>query len=210
MNEEIINLKDYFVHHYDDWGRLYCVEFKGNPLELENSIKRLEQENNSLQAQLNNITVQSNNVITALEQENKELSKLIRGTKDYAEVCSACKDEVTIYPNISGRTDYTQNEVECRTLAQIITRENNLEQKNKELKISNSNLDNQLHRTIEMMNNCNNRLQKYRSALEEIREIAERISKSTIDTYPYGGDKKTWEAEIAEQILNKIKEVINE
>lgn len=34
---------------------------------------RLEQENNSLQAQLNNITVQSNNAITALEQENAEL-----------------------------------------------------------------------------------------------------------------------------------------
>jgi chromosome segregation ATPase len=69
-----------------------------------------------------------------LEQENEELSKLIRGTKDYAEVCSVCKDEVTIYPNISGRTDYTQNEVECRALAQIITRKNNLEQENKELK----------------------------------------------------------------------------
>lgn len=69
-----------------------------------------------------------------LEQENEELSKLIRGTKDYTEVCSECKDEVTIYPNISGRTDYTQNEVECRTLAQIITRENNLEQENEELK----------------------------------------------------------------------------
>lgn len=68
-----------------------------------------------------------------LKQEKEELCKLIRGTKDYTEVCSVCKDEVTIYPNISGRTDYTQNEVECRTLAQIITRKNNLEQENEKL-----------------------------------------------------------------------------
>ena len=79
-----------------------------------------------------------------LEQENKKLSKLIRGTKDYAEVCSVCKDEVTIYPNISGRTDYTQNEVECRTLARIIIRKNNLEQENKELKEKNATLEDKL------------------------------------------------------------------
>ena len=45
---------------------------------LEDKIDSLEQENNSLQAQLNNITVQSNNAITALEQENKDLKKQIR------------------------------------------------------------------------------------------------------------------------------------
>ena len=42
-------------------------------------LKRLEQENNYLQAQLNNITVQSNNAITALEQENKELKEAQKG-----------------------------------------------------------------------------------------------------------------------------------
>lgn len=44
---------------------------------LLDNITRLEQENNSLQAQLNNITVQSNNAITALEQENKELKEML-------------------------------------------------------------------------------------------------------------------------------------
>lgn len=81
-----------------------------------------------------NIVLAVKELLGQLEQENKELSKLIKGTKDYTEVCSVCKDEVTIYPNISGRTDYTQNEVECLTLAQIISRKNNLEQKNEELK----------------------------------------------------------------------------
>ena len=40
-------------------------------------LKRLEQENNSLQAQLNNITVQTNNTITALEQENKQIKSAL-------------------------------------------------------------------------------------------------------------------------------------
>lgn len=116
-----------------------------------------------------------------LKQENKELSKLIRGTKDYAEVCSVCKDEVTIYPNISGRTNYTQNEVECRTLVQIITQKNNLEQENKELKEEKQTIKNYLgieSKTIlerleeldEWKHNDKLLLWKYHSALEEIRE----------------------------------------
>lgn len=107
--------------------------------------------------------------IERLEQENKELSKLIRGTKDYAEVCSVCKDEVTIYPNISGRTNYTQNEVECRTLAQIITRKNNLEQENKELKEKVKSRESEL---ANMTEQANMRINTYRSALEEINILA--------------------------------------
>ena len=44
---------------------------------LLDNIKRLEQENNSLEAELQNITVQSNNEITALKQENKELKEML-------------------------------------------------------------------------------------------------------------------------------------
>ena len=59
-----------------------------------------------------------------------------------------------------------------------------------------------------MVEQANTRINNYRTALEEIREIAKRIALSKIDTYPYGGDKKTWEAERAEQILTKINEVL--
>jgi hypothetical protein len=45
MTEKIIDLSKYFKNHYDSWGRLYCVEYTGNPLELQNAIKELEQEN---------------------------------------------------------------------------------------------------------------------------------------------------------------------
>ena len=52
MSETIINdidLSKYFKNHYDSWGRLYCIEYKGNPLELQNDIKRLQEENKRLQ-----------------------------------------------------------------------------------------------------------------------------------------------------------------
>ena len=68
MTEEIINLRDYFIHHYDDWGRLYCVEYKGSPLELENSIQRLKQENEELKK-----------YIIALENDNDWLTALFKG-----------------------------------------------------------------------------------------------------------------------------------
>lgn len=58
--------------------KLKGVDGSVHPDSAYYKITRLEQENNSLQAQLNNITVQSNNVITALEQENKELKEEIQ------------------------------------------------------------------------------------------------------------------------------------
>lgn len=48
------------------------------------------------------------------------LSQLIRNTKEYSDVCDMCKDEILIYPIISGRTEYTQDEVEQITLKRII------------------------------------------------------------------------------------------
>ena len=53
MTEKIIDLSKYFKNHYDSWGRLYCVEYKGNPLELQNAIKELEQENARIKQQYN-------------------------------------------------------------------------------------------------------------------------------------------------------------
>lgn len=51
---------------------------------------------------------------------SETLSQLIRNTKEYSNVCNMCKDEILIYPIISGRTEYTQDEVEQITLKRII------------------------------------------------------------------------------------------
>lgn len=163
--------------------------------------------------------------VNELKQENKELSRLIRGTKDYVEVCSVCKDEVTIYPNISGRTDYTQNEVECRTLAQIITRKNNLEQENKELKkqhyetlkmlkheYDGRQRDNEqwFTRCTENHNEDSKIIEKYRSALEEIKSIIINDNSMLVDKKDYielqCGEPIAFKLQ---KIYNKINEVLN-
>ena len=74
MSETIINdidLSKYFKNHYDSWGRLYCIEYKGNPLELQNDIKRLQEENEGLKS-LNDFNVQK---IEVLQEENEKLKK---------------------------------------------------------------------------------------------------------------------------------------
>ena len=50
---------------------------------------------------------------------------------------------------------------------------------------------------------------KLKQTLTEIKEIAKGIAKSKYDSYPYGGDVETWEAQRAKQILQKISEVEN-
>ena len=52
-------------------------------------------------------------------------------------------------------------------------------------------------------------LDQLKACLTEIKEIAKGIAKSTYDSYPYGGDVATWEAQRAKQILQKISEVEN-
>lgn len=43
------------------------------------------------------------------------------------------------------------------------------EHENERLRIENSSLDNQVHTSMKMVDNCNNRLQLYKSALEKVR-----------------------------------------
>lgn len=76
MSKPIINgidLSKYFKNHYDSWGRLYCIEYKGNPLELQNDIKRLQEENEGLKS-LNDFNVQK---IEVLKEENEKLYKAL-------------------------------------------------------------------------------------------------------------------------------------
>ena len=54
------------------------------------------------------------------------LSKLIQQTGEYREICNQCKDELLIYPTISGRTSFTQEEVEYKALRLILNRYKNL------------------------------------------------------------------------------------
>ena len=66
---------------------------ENNPNCYYKQLKRKEQENNSLQAQVNNITVQSNNAITVLEQENEELKQTLAEIKGIAKsFCNVCKE----------------------------------------------------------------------------------------------------------------------
>lgn len=50
------------------------------------------------------------------------LSEIIQQTKEYKQICDQCKDEILIYPTISGRTNFTQKEVEAETLRVILRR----------------------------------------------------------------------------------------
>lgn len=53
-------------------------------------------------------------------EDYNKISILLRNTNTYSEVCDTCKDEILIYPSISGKTSYTDNEVEIITLTKII------------------------------------------------------------------------------------------
>lgn len=66
--------------------------------------------------------------------------------------------------------------------------------------------------TADEITNMLNQLNQLKTCLTEIKEIAKGIAKSTYDSYPYGGDVATWEAQRAKQILQKISEceVVND
>ena len=79
----------------------------------------------------------------------------------------------------------------------------NDEKQIKELKAENEKLT---ERLIKLDHSYKNQIYELQELLQEIKEIAGRIAKSTIDRHPYGGDEETWEAKRAKQILQKISE----
>lgn len=55
-----------------------------------------------------------------MTEKINNISQIIRSTEEYSDVCDMCRDEILLYPTISGRTEYTQDEVEQITLKRII------------------------------------------------------------------------------------------
>lgn len=52
--------------------------------------------------------------------DRDDLSYIIRQTEEYKQVCETCRDEILTYPTISGRTSFTDKEVESITLRLIL------------------------------------------------------------------------------------------
>ena len=109
-----------------------------------------------------------------LKRKNAEYNKiavLLRDTDIYSQVCETCRDEILIYPSISGKTNYTDNEVDIITLRGIINRLKNKEQKCKELEQECEELENKikkLRKNLALEIEINDR---YRKALVEIEEV---------------------------------------
>lgn len=68
-----------------------------------------------------------------MTEKINNISQMIRSTEEYSDVCSMCRDEILLYPTISGRTEYTQDEVERITLKRIIDKLHAKEQECEEL-----------------------------------------------------------------------------
>lgn len=69
-----------------------------------------------------------------MTEEINNISHIIRSTEEYSDVCDMCRDEILLYPTISGRTEYSQDEVEQITLKRIIDKLRAKEQECEELK----------------------------------------------------------------------------
>lgn len=84
-----IDVSEYFINHYDNSGKLYAVEYKGNPLELQNAIKRLQEENEKLKKKKDEyylINLDYETKISYLIQALEEINIL---AKNY---CNACDE----------------------------------------------------------------------------------------------------------------------
>lgn len=124
---------------------------------------------------------------------SETLSQLIRNTKEYSDVCDMCKDEILIYPIISGRKEYTQDEVEQITLKRIIDKLQAKEQECENLKAEEKYLkqccqkageelakysfeyDGEEKNLVVQAIELNEKYEKLKKALEEIEEVIDSI-----------------------------------
>lgn len=141
------------------------------------------------------------------------LNQLIRSTKEYSDVCDTCKNEILIYPTISGKTEYSQDEVEQITLKRIINKLQAKEQECEELKSENFTFEeliktqeNELEKlkdrnqyvegNIEIFENERNELEQKCEKLKQWKEDAENLFKTQTDN--------------ANKIINRYKQALDE
>lgn len=118
-----IDVSKYFKNHYDNSGRLYCVEYKGDPLELQNDIKRLQEENEGLKS-LNDFNVQKIEVLQGENEKLKEYIKNLQVRKDryYLQVLEferQISDWVTFYMKISNIVSGNYETLDCQGLQDL-------------------------------------------------------------------------------------------
>lgn len=88
--------------------------------------EQMENLNNLAEQQLKEL----NQHFESIKQQYLTLAEPIRQTEQYKMACEMCKDEILMYPNISGRKSYTNIEVEKTALNYIL---NQLKEKDKSL-----------------------------------------------------------------------------
>uniref|UniRef100_A0AAU8AVA0 Uncharacterized protein n=1 Tax=Dulem virus 31 TaxID=3145749 RepID=A0AAU8AVA0_9VIRU len=100
-----------------------------------------------------------------MTEKINNISQIIRSTEEYSDVCDMCRDEILLYPTISGRTNYTQKEVEEITLKRIIDKLQAKEQECERLKQWKEDAEN-LFKT--QTDNADKIINRYKQALDEI------------------------------------------
>ena len=99
-----------------------------------------------------------------MTEKINNISQIIRSTEEYSDVCDMCRDEILLYPTISGRTEYTQDEVEQITLKIIIDKLRAKEQECEALKGENFTF-------VDLIKTQEELIDKYKQALDEIEEF---------------------------------------
>ena len=131
------------------------------------------------------------------------LSQSIRNTKEYSDVCDMCKDEILIQPIISGRTEYTQYEVEQITLKRIIDKLKRKEQECEEHRSNAESYCKSYQYSCVVNGKITNKELKYKQALDEIAAHYQKVIKN-ITTYD-----NSYDASISIEALHNISGIIN-
>lgn len=114
-------------------------------------------------------------VVTALlkrlvrkTQEYNNLANILHATTIYPEICDRCKDEILIYPMISGKTSYTDHEVDLETLIAIVDRLKYKTQECEELKEKIKQVKDFKDKVINQLKEENEELKEYKAVVDEL------------------------------------------